>query len=129
VIPALMRKAHDAKANGVHEVVIWGSGTPRREFLHVDDCAAALVHLMKVYSGDSHVNVGSGEDITILDLMKVVASVVGFRGTITRDETKPDGTPRKLMDSSKLRALGWVPKIGLQNGLSETYEWFLANKT
>ncbi len=129
VIPALVRKAHDAKAIGADEVVIWGTGTPRREFLHVDDCAAALVHLMKVYSGDTHVNVGAGEDITILELMKIVASVVGFRGTIARDETKPDGTPRKLMDSSKLRALGWAPQIGLRDGLSKTYQWFVANKS
>ena len=129
VIPALMRKAHDARTAGASEVVIWGSGTPRREFLHVDDCAAALVHLMKVYSGDTHVNVGVGEDITILDLMKLVADVVGFQGTIARDEIKPDGTPRKLMDSSKLRALGWTPQIGLRDGISKTYQWFLTNKT
>jgi GDP-L-fucose synthase len=129
VIPALMRKAHNAKVNGAKDVVIWGSGTPRREFLHVDDCATALVHLMKVYSADTHVNVGAGEDITILELMKLVAEVVGFLGTIARDETKPDGTPRKLMDSSKLRALGWTPQIGLRDGLSKTYQWFLANKS
>jgi GDP-L-fucose synthase len=129
VIPALMRKAHNAKASGAKEVVIWGSGSPRREFLHVDDCTAALVHLMKVYSADTHVNVGAGDDITILELMKLVADVVGFRGTIAHDETKPDGTPRKLMDSGKLRALGWTPQIDLRDGVSKTYQWFLANKS
>jgi GDP-L-fucose synthase len=128
VIPALMRKAHEAKAKGASEVVIWGSGTPRREFLHVDDCASAVVHLMKVYSGDGHVNVGAGEDVTILELMEQVSAVVGFRGKIARDLSKPDGTPRKLMDSSKLRGLGWAPKIDLRSGLAGTYQWFLANK-
>ncbi|NOT40045.1 MAG: GDP-L-fucose synthase [Alphaproteobacteria bacterium] len=128
VIPALIRKAHEAKAVNSPEMAIWGTGTPRREFLHVDDCAAALVHLMKSYSGDSHVNVGAGEDVTIFDLTQTIADVVGFRGKIVRDTAKPDGTPRKLMDSGRLRALGWSPAIGLRTGLERTYEWFLKNR-
>lgn len=128
VIPALMRKAHEAKAANAPTMTIWGTGTPRREFLHVDDCAAALVHLMKSYSGDSHVNVGAGDDVTILELTQTVADVVGYKGNIERDLAKPDGTPRKLMDSSKLRSLGWSPKIALRDGLASTYTWFLNNK-
>ena len=124
VIPALIRKAHEAKLTGASELTIWGTGTPRREFLHVDDCADALVFLMKNYSCDSHVNVGYGEDITIKDLAKLVASTVGFQGQIVYDISKPDGTPRKLMATDKLRALGWFPKIGLPDGLKLTYSWF-----
>ncbi len=125
VMPALIRKAHEAKVNGEREIRIWGSGTPLREFLHVDDCADACVHLMKTYSDESHVNVGSGEDISILELTKLVAEVVGFRGGITRDLTKPDGTPRKLMGADKLRALGWSPKISLKEGIADAYHSFL----
>jgi GDP-L-fucose synthase len=128
VIPALIRKAHEAKAGNAAEMLIWGTGTPRREFLHVDDCAAALVHMMKVYSADGHLNVGAGDDVTIAELTQTVADVVGFRGNITKDLTKPDGTPRKLMDSAKLRALGWSPKIELKAGLAATYDWFLQHK-
>ncbi len=127
VIPALMRKAHEAKMAGAPEMVMWGTGTPRREFLHVDDCADALVHLMKVYSGESHVNVGSGEDITIRDLVEAIAQVVGFEGRIVNDPSRPDGTPRKLMSAGKLKALGWRPKIDLTEGLRGTYEWYLEN--
>jgi GDP-L-fucose synthase len=125
VIPALLRKAHEAKQRGDREMVIWGSGTPRREFLHVDDCARACVHLMETYSGDGHINVGSGEDITILDLSRLVCEVVGFTGTIAHDRTKPDGTPRKLMSADKLRALGWAPRIDLRDGLADAYAAFL----
>ena len=125
VIPALLRKAHEAKVSGARSFTIWGTGTPRREFLHADDCADALVHLMQVYSGESHVNVGSGEDLPIIDLARLVAEVVGFEGEIVRDTTKPDGTPRKLMSGEKLRALGWRPRIGLREGLADAYRAFL----
>jgi GDP-L-fucose synthase len=126
VMPALIRKAHEAKMSGAGELVVWGTGTPRREFLHVDDCADACVHLMKFYSDDVHVNVGAGEDITILDLTSLVSDVVGFKGKIKQDLTKPDGTPRKLMSSEKLSALGWFPTINLQKGIQNTYAAFLA---
>jgi len=129
VIPALLRKVHEAKRSGAAEVVIWGSGTPRREFLHVDDAASAVVHLMKTYSEAEHVNVGTGEDIAILDLAKLVCNVVGFEGTITTDPSKPDGTPRKLLDVSKLRSTGWRPHYGLRDGLADAYEWFKTNET
>jgi GDP-L-fucose synthase len=128
VLPALIRKAHDAKARREAKIVVWGTGTPRREFLHVDDCADALVHLMKAYSGDEHVNVGTGEDVTIAQLVRLIADVVGFEGEIEYDRTKPDGTPRKLLDIGKLRALGWGPSIGLRDGVERTYRWFLANE-
>ena len=127
VIPALMRKAHEAKLNQSKEIVIWGTGSPRREFLQVDDCADACVHLMKVYSGDGHINVGTGDDLTILELTQLVCEVVGFNGAITHDRTKPDGTPRKLMAADKLRALGWSPKVALKDGLASTYRWFTEN--
>lgn len=128
VIPALLRKVHEAKKTGAEEITIWGSGTPRREFLHVDDAASAVVHLMKVYSGAEHVNVGTGEDITILDLARLVCDVVGFDGKIVTDPTKPDGTPRKLLDVSKLKATGWAPRYGLRDGLTEAYNWFKDNE-
>ena len=127
VMPALIRKAHEAKITGAATLEIWGSGTPRREFLHVDDCAAACVYLMRHYSGDEHVNVGSGSDVTILELAEMVCSVVGFEGEIVRDTSKPDGTPRKLMSADKLRGLGWEPTIVLRDGIASTYAWFLAN--
>lgn len=125
VVPALIRKAHDAKQTHAESFQIWGSGQVRREFLHVDDCADALVLLMQVYDGWEHVNIGCGEDLTIMDLARAVASAVNFTGAITNDPAKPDGTPRKLLDVSRLRALGWSPKIGLPVGLSDTYAWFL----
>jgi GDP-L-fucose synthase len=128
VIPALMRKAHEAKLRGDKTLTVWGTGTPRREFLHVDDCADACVHLMKVYSGESHLNVGSGEDVTILDLTRIVCDVVGFPGKIEHDLTKPDGTPRKLMSEQKIRETGWRPKIALRDGIRETYEWFVRSR-
>ena len=125
VIPAIIRKAHEAKIRGDAEVVVWGTGTPRREFLHVDDCADACVHLMKVYSDMGHINVGSGEDLTILELTKMVCETAGFAGKIAHDFSKPDGTPRKLMSADKIRALGWAPSIPLSAGLKSTYQWFL----
>lgn len=125
VIPALLRKAHEAKLAGKKAMTIWGSGTPRREFLHVDDCADACVHLMTVYSGESHVNVGSGEDLTTLELARAINDVVGFEGQIEHDLSKPDGTPRKLMSGELLRGLGWVSSIPLDRGLADTYRYFL----
>jgi GDP-L-fucose synthase len=127
VLPALLRKAHEAKLAGAPSITIWGTGTPRREFLHVDDCADACVHLMKVYSDESHVNVGSGEDLTIYELTQMVCAAVGFDGEIVRDADKPDGTPRKLMAADKIRALGWAPRIPLNEGIASTYRWFLDN--
>jgi len=127
VIPALIRKAHEAKEAGRDSMEIWGSGTPRREFLHVDDCADALVFLMTRYSGDTHVNVGSGTDVTIEELARTVMKVVGFDGDLIKDTTKPDGTPRKLMSADRIRALGWTPSIGLEEGLKDAYAWFLDN--
>jgi GDP-L-fucose synthase len=127
VLPALVRKAHEAKMRGEPAIVIWGTGTPRREFLHVDDCAEALVHIMKVYSDAEHINVGSGEDLAIIDLARLVAEVVGFKGEIAHDLSKPDGTPRKLMSSEKLRVLGWRPRIGLREGIADAYQAFLKN--
>lgn len=128
VIPALIRKAHEAKEAGVSSMTIWGTGTPRREFLHADDCADALVHLLKVYSEDEHVNVGSGEDITIEGLARLIMDVVGFRGELEKDVSKPDGTPRKLMQAEKLRSLGWAPSIGMREGLEDAYHWFLEHQ-
>jgi GDP-L-fucose synthase len=125
VLPALMRKAHEAKQEGHRELVVWGSGTPRREFMHVDDCADACIYLMKNYSGAAHVNVGTGEDITILDLARLVCEIVGFAGPITCDVSNPDGTPRKLMSIERIQALGWSPKIDLRPGVASTYAWFL----
>lgn len=125
VLPALIRKAHEAKERGDVSLVIWGSGSPRREFLHVDDCADAVVHLAKTYSDFEHVNVGSGEDLTILELAQTVADVVGFKGEIVTDPTKPDGTPRKLMAADKLRALGWKPTVELRDGITTAYRGYL----
>jgi GDP-L-fucose synthase len=126
VLPALIRKAKEAKARGEKDLVIWGTGAPRREFLHVDDCADALLYIMKSYSEDEHINVGSGEDLTILELARLVADVVGFSGEIVMDLLKPDGTPRKLMNGEKLRALGWRPRIALREGIADAYRAFLA---
>jgi GDP-L-fucose synthase len=126
VLPALIRKAHEAREKGLSEFLIWGSGSPRREFLHVDDCADALVHLLKVYSEMDPVNVGSGEDLTIRELAEVVARVVGFVGRVATDPTKPDGTPRKLMSGARLALLGWRPSIGLEAGIRQTYQWYLS---
>jgi GDP-L-fucose synthase len=127
VLPALIRKAHEAKEAEAEALTLWGTGSPRREFLHVEDCADALVHLLKVYSGELHINVGSGEDLTIRDLASLVCDVVGFEGRIDCDTSKPDGTPRKLMSADRIRAMGWTPTIRLREGIAATYQWFLAN--
>jgi GDP-L-fucose synthase len=126
VLPALIRKAHEAKARGDAAMTIWGTGAPRREFMHVDDCADALVFLMRRYSGLDPVNVGTGEDISIRDLADLAREVTGFSGEILRDETKPDGTPRKLMSAARLAAMGWRPTIGLRDGIAQVYAWFVA---
>ncbi len=128
VLPALIRKAHEAKLAGSSDIVIWGTGKPRREFLHADDCADACVFLMKFYSGMEHVNVGSGADLEIGELAQIVCEVVGFEGGISHDTTKPDGTLRKLMGGEKLRALGWTPSIALRDGIFDAYEAFLAGE-
>ncbi|MDP2562092.1 GDP-L-fucose synthase [Psychrobium sp. 1_MG-2023] len=136
VIPALLRRFHEAKLNGDAEVIAWGTGKPMREFLHVNDMAAASIHVMNLddatYEDNtqemlSHINVGTGVDCTIRELVETVAKVVGFEGDITFDTTKPDGTPRKLMDVSRLKSLGWEYSISLEDGLRTTYQWFLAN--
>jgi GDP-L-fucose synthase len=128
VLPALIRKVHEAKMAGAPSIEIWGSGTPLREFMHVDDCADALVFLMKHYSGDEHVNVGTGSDISIHDLARTIARIAGYEGGITLDRSKPDGTPRKLMSSAKLHALGWTPKIGLEDGISRVIGGFESSR-
>lgn len=127
VLPALIHRAHIAKLRGDRTLTIWGTGSPLREFLHVDDCADALVFLLRNYSGNAPVNVGSGVEISILALAEIVCRVVGFHGSIDFDASKPDGTRRKLTDSSRLRALGWSPRHSLEDGVAETYAWFLAN--
>ncbi len=124
VLPALIRKAHEAKLAGDATMEIWGTGSAKREFLHVDDLADACVFLMREYSDYGHINAGFGEDIAILDLVRLVNHVVGFTGKIVQDPSKPDGTPRKLLDSGRLRALGWAPSIGLREGIGATYDWF-----
>jgi GDP-L-fucose synthase len=124
VLPALIRKVHEAKASG-SAVSVWGSGNPLREFLYVDDCADACVHLMQNYSDALHINVGSGEEITILELTRLVMEVIGHHGEIVTDPSKPDGTPRKLLDSSRLNALGWSPSVGLREGVAKAYAAFL----
>ncbi|MGE5953470.1 MAG: GDP-L-fucose synthase family protein [Qipengyuania vulgaris] len=125
VIPGLIRRLHEAKLAAAEEVAIWGTGTPKREFLHVDDLADACIFLLANYSGEAHVNVGFGEDIAILDLARMVAATVDYEGRIVTDTSKPDGTPRKLLDCSKLSALGWSPSIGLEEGLQHAYAAFL----
>ncbi|MDH4126885.1 MAG: GDP-L-fucose synthase [Gammaproteobacteria bacterium] len=124
VLPALIRKFHEAKAAGAKSVTVWGTGTPRREFLHVDDLADACVFLMRNYSAPGIVNVGWGQDISILELAELIRDVVGFQGDIELDTSKPDGTPRKLLDTSRLSALGWKPSIGLKEGIRSTYDWY-----
>lgn len=128
VLPALMRKAHQAKHDGADAIQIWGTGTPRREFLHVDDLADACVFLMQNYSEEEHVNIGSGIDVTILELAELVARVVGFGGNVVIDPSKPDGTMRKLMSADKMRALGWQPRIELEEGVATTYRWFVEHR-
>ncbi|MEP0189442.1 MAG: GDP-L-fucose synthase [Erythrobacter sp.] len=127
VMPALIRKAHEAKLAGDNSITIWGTGTPRREFLHVDDLAHGCVFLLENYSDHEHINLGSGTDLTINELVETVCKVVGFEGSIERDSSKPDGTPRKLMDGAKIAAMGWKPEIGLNDGIASAYQWFLEN--
>jgi GDP-L-fucose synthase len=127
VLPALIRRFHEAKEAGAPSVTIWGTGTPRREFLHVDDLADACVHLMGVHDGNDLVNVGCGEDVAIGDLARLVAEIVGYPGEIAFDRSKPDGTPRKLLDVRRLAALGWRARIPLRDGIAETYQWFRGN--
>ena len=127
VLPALIRRFHDAKLEGAGAMTVWGSGTPRREFLHVDDLADAVLYLLHSYDEDPIVNIGWGQDLTIRELAELVASVVGYEGRLLFDKSKPDGTPRKLLDTTRLKALGWAPRISLQSGVEQTYKWFLQN--
>ena len=128
VLPALMRRLHEARESGAASVTIWGSGTPRREFLHVDDCADALVYLMQHYSDARTINIGAGTDIAILELARMVARIVGFEGTILTDPSKPDGTPARLMSSERLGRLGWRARTSLKDGIAATYRWYLDNR-
>ena len=127
VLAALLRKAYEAKKSSARELVVWGTGTPHREFLHADDCASACLFLLEKYDSPEIVNVGCGEDISIRELAELVCEVVGFDGELSWDKTKPDGTPRKLLDVSKLRGLGWTPTIPLRDGIAQAYDWFLKN--
>ena len=127
VLGALLRKAHDAKKSGARELVVWGSGKPRREFLHVDDLASACLFLLEKYDSPEIINVGCGEDISVRELAELIRDVVGFDGKLAWDATKPDGTPRKLLDVTKLRELGWRSQIPLRAGIARTYDWFLKN--
>ena len=129
VVPALMRKMHEAKAAGSDEVVVWGTGTPRREFLHVDDLADALVHLLEWYADEQHINVGVGVDVTIAELSETLKEVTGFGGRLVFDSSKPDGVARKLLDTSRIAVTGWQPKIKLRDGLIGVYQWFLAHES
>ena len=124
VLPALIRRFHDATQQSEAEVVVWGTGEPRREFLHVDDFAAAVVLLMRRYAEEAPINIGTGEDVSIADLARLVGETVGFKGRVVLDPSKPDGVPRKLLDVSRIRALGWEPQVGLKEGIASTYAWF-----
>lgn len=124
VLPAMIRRFHEAKESGIQDVAMWGTGSPRREFLHVDDLAKACLYMVKNYDGDIPLNVGCGDDITIKELAETIARIVGFGGKISWDPSKPDGTPRKLLDISRLRALGWSPQIPLEDGVKSTYKWY-----
>jgi GDP-L-fucose synthase len=128
VLPALMRRIHEATQQAIPEVVIWGTGTPMREFLHVDDLADATVHLMDHYAGEEFVNVGTGMDVTIAELAQTLCDVIGYRGRLSFDSTKPDGTPRKLLDVSKAADLGWRAQISLRQGIESTYRWFIEHE-
>lgn len=127
VLPALIRKVHEAKRDRAKEVAVWGSGTPRREFLHVDDLADACFFLLENYNSPEIVNIGCGEDVSIRELAETVCEVIGFEGSLAFDTSKPDGTPRKLMHVGRLLALGWKPRIGLKDGIRDAYDWFLKN--
>jgi GDP-L-fucose synthase len=127
VLPALMRKLHEAKLTRAREVIVWGTGTPLREFLHVDDLARGVVHCLDRYDDYPHINCGAGSEVSIREIAETMAQVVGFDGRLVFDTTKPDGTPRKIMESSRIQALGWAPEISLEEGLASTYRWYLAN--
>lgn len=127
VLPALLRKVHDARMSGAAEVPVWGSGNPRREFLHVEDLARACRFLLENYDSPEIVNLGCGEDVTIRELAETICDVVGFKGNLVFDPTKPDGTPRKLLDISRIKSLGWTPRISLRDGIAQTYQWYLEN--
>jgi len=129
VLAALIRKFHEAKTEGAATVTIWGSGTPLREFLHVDDLASAAEFLLLNYDDPQTINIGSGHEVSIQELARTIAEVVGFDGDLVNDETKPDGTPRKMLDSSRLHSLGWTPTWSLREGIADAYEWFLANES
>jgi GDP-L-fucose synthase len=128
VLAALLRKAHEAKTRNEGKLVVWGTGEPRREFLHVDDLAAACLLLLEKYDSPEIINIGCGEDVTVHELARLICDVVGFDGELVWDKTKPDGTPRKLLDVTKIRKLGWQPTIQLREGIAQTYRWFLANE-
>ena len=127
VLAALLRKAHEAKQRGAREMVVWGSGNPRREFLHVDDLAAACLFLLEKYDSPEIINVGCGQDLSVRELAELICEVVGFDGELAWDKTKPDGTPRKLLDVTKIKKMGWQPKISLREGIAKTYHWFRQN--
>ena len=128
VIPALLRKFHLAAVNAESQVVLWGTGKPKREFLHVDDLAEAVDFISVHYDGDEHINIGTGEDLTIAELAELISGIVGFSGKIVWDDSRPDGTPRKLLNVNKLSELGWKPRLTLEEGLRQTYEWFVENQ-
>jgi GDP-L-fucose synthase len=128
VLPALIRKFHEAKVAGSPSVTLWGSGTPLREFLHTDDLAHACTYLLENYDDDAPINVGWGQDISIAELGSMIAQIVGFQGQIQWDSSKPDGTPRKLLDTTKINSLGWEPSISLRDGIESTYRWYLAQE-
>lgn len=128
VLAALLRKAHEAKETGADELVVWGTGRPRREFMHVDDLAEACLFLLEHYDSPELINVGTGEDLTIRELAELICDVVGFKGELTWDTTKPDGTPRKLLDISKIKSLGWKPRVPLREGIEQTYRWFCEHR-
>jgi GDP-L-fucose synthase len=127
VLPALIRKFHDAKTSGADSVTLWGTGTPKREFLHSDDLGRACVFLLENYDDDIAINLGVGEDISIKELAELIKKIIGFQGSIDWDSSKPDGTPRKLLEVSRAKALGWKPLVSLESGIARTYEWFLEN--
>jgi GDP-L-fucose synthase len=127
VLPALIRKFHEAKINHSPEVFVWGTGTARREFLHVDDLAGACIFLMNNYNGPDILNIGAGEDMTIKELAEIIKKIIGYQGDIKWDDSKPDGTPKKLLDLTKIHNLGWQQKIGLEEGIKNTYDWYVNN--
>ena len=128
VLPALIAKFHRAKVNDLQEVTLWGTGSPKREFLHVDDMASATMFLLENFDSDVPINVGTGSDLEIRELAKLISEIVGYEGVISWDNSMPDGTPRKLLDTSKINELGWFPKISIHDGIESTYRWYLENR-